>query len=138
MSNSYESFRNAMADIAESWYAQSMHDDSDVDQADDPDVVISESVIDGLGAFCNVVSGFPTERIVALIVGHSRTRAGRYINHDSVPNCEAVVLGGCLWARTLRDIEHGEELTIDYFKTESARMQLADELADAHDAGDYA
>lgn len=40
--------------------------------------------------------------------------AARYINHSCAPNCEAVVVGGRIWIKALRDVEPGEELHYNY------------------------
>lgn len=40
--------------------------------------------------------------------------AARFINHSCAPNCEAVVTGGRIWIKSVRDIEPGEELHYDY------------------------
>lgn len=40
--------------------------------------------------------------------------AARYINHSCAPNCEAVITGGRIWIKSLRNIEPGEELHYNY------------------------
>jgi len=50
------------------------------------------------------------------IDGSSRRNLGRYINHACRPNCEAVLRKGQLVFVALREIEPGEEITLDYGK----------------------
>ena len=63
---------------------------------------------------------FATERYTAgwviapMRIDGMRTPAGRYINHSPNPNSEAVIQGDDLWCRALRDIEYGEEVTLNY------------------------
>ena len=38
----------------------------------------------------------------------------QYINHSCDPNADAVVIGGSLFIFALREIELGEEITVDY------------------------
>ncbi|WP_206207999.1 SET domain-containing protein [Ahniella affigens] len=57
-----------------------------------------------------------------LIDGQVGGNSARFINHSCEPNCEAVIwvdINGDsrkdkVWIETLREIETGEELTIDY------------------------
>ena len=48
------------------------------------------------------------------IDGSSRANSARYINHSCEPNCEATIRDGRVLIYSLRNIEKGEELTIDY------------------------
>ena len=48
------------------------------------------------------------------IDGSSRTNIARYVNHSCAPNCEADVRDGRIYFEAVRDIEAGEELSIDY------------------------
>ena len=48
------------------------------------------------------------------IDGVAQSNHGRWINHACVPNTEADVENGKILIHTLRDIQQGEELTIDY------------------------
>jgi len=43
-----------------------------------------------------------------------RTVLGSYINHGEDPNCFLVTKGSCYLLCAARDIEQGEELTLDY------------------------
>jgi hypothetical protein len=129
MNPHYESFRNAMADIAESWYAQSMQDDSDVDQEDNLEVRIEQSVIHGLGVMCNLQEGLYVNNGVILVRADGRrSRAGRYINHSATPNCKVVIAYNkpSLWAVATEHIQEHEELTINYAQAEPIRKQLAE------------
>ncbi|MEJ7758394.1 MAG: SET domain-containing protein-lysine N-methyltransferase [Gemmatimonadaceae bacterium] len=38
----------------------------------------------------------------------------RFINHSCDPNCDAVIDGGRIWIKTIRDVGTGEELAYDY------------------------
>lgn len=46
--------------------------------------------------------------------GSARTNIARYINHSCEPNCEAEIHDGRIYILSTRDIQAGEELTIDY------------------------
>lgn len=46
--------------------------------------------------------------------GSPRSNTGRYINHSCAPNAEAFVTGKRIWIYSKRDIEPGEEITLDY------------------------
>lgn len=48
------------------------------------------------------------------IDGSARTNVARYINHSCDPNCEAEIHDGRIYILSTRDIDVGEELTIDY------------------------
>ena len=48
------------------------------------------------------------------IDGSSRRNLGRYLNHSCEPNAEAVLRAGQIVFVALRDIEVGEEITLDY------------------------
>lgn len=50
------------------------------------------------------------------IDGSSRENLARYINHSCCPNTEAYTGRNRVWIWSMRDIEEGEELTIDYGK----------------------
>lgn len=51
-----------------------------------------------------------------MIDGSVRSNIARYVNHSCKPNCEAEIIAGRVFFRTLRCIEAGEELTYDYGK----------------------
>jgi SET domain-containing protein len=48
------------------------------------------------------------------IDGSARSNTARYINHACDPNCEADIRDGKILIFAERDIESGEELTMDY------------------------
>lgn len=48
------------------------------------------------------------------IDGSSRANTARYVNHSCAPNCEVELRSGKVLIFANRDIEVGEELTIDY------------------------
>ncbi|TSC85532.1 MAG: histone-lysine N-methyltransferase [Parcubacteria group bacterium Gr01-1014_8] len=48
------------------------------------------------------------------IDGSTRANTARYVNHSCAPNCEADVRDGKVLIFANREIEAGEELTIDY------------------------
>lgn len=48
------------------------------------------------------------------IDGETEDNLARYVNHSCDPNCEADMVDGHLAFFAARDIEAGEELTIDY------------------------
>lgn len=48
------------------------------------------------------------------IDGSTSDNIARFINHSCFPNCEAIVSGGRIYIHTLRDVDPGEEITIDY------------------------
>ncbi|CAB3736934.1 hypothetical protein LMG27174_06330 [Paraburkholderia rhynchosiae] len=48
----------------------------------------------------------------------------RWLNHACTPNCEAEVMDGRVFIRALRDIEPGQELTIDYALTVEGRYTV--------------
>jgi SET domain-containing protein len=51
-----------------------------------------------------------------LIDGSPRSNSARYINHSCQPNAKAYNTGVRVWIWSLRAIEAGEEITIDYGK----------------------
>ena len=48
--------------------------------------------------------------------GTRRSNLARYINHSCRPNAEGLTTGKRIWIWAVRDIEAGEELTLDYGK----------------------
>ncbi len=47
-------------------------------------------------------------------MGVMRTQLGRYVNHSVNPNCRPVLLGGVIYLETVREMESGEEITVNY------------------------
>ena len=50
------------------------------------------------------------------IDGSSRSNLARYINHSCEPNSKGYAEGNRIWIWSLRAIEAGEEITLDYCK----------------------
>ena len=80
-----------------------------------------EFVIEYTGAKIptKVADGMPTKYLFEIdeewtIDGSSRDNIARYVNHSCAPNCEADVRDGRIFFEAVRDIEAGEELSIDY------------------------
>ena len=53
---------------------------------------------------------------VRMIDGRERTNTARYINHSCKPNCEAEVIAGRVFIKSIKRIEVGEEFLCDYGK----------------------
>lgn len=51
-----------------------------------------------------------------LIDGSPRSNTARYINHSCAPNAKAYRNGARVWIWSIRNIEAGEEITMDYGK----------------------
>src|SRR4051794_9811573 len=49
-----------------------------------------------------------------VIDGSPRSNLARFINHSCQPNAEALISGRRVWIWSLKPIEAGEEITIDY------------------------
>lgn len=49
-----------------------------------------------------------------VIDGRSRSNLARYINHSCRPNAEERLTRNRIWIWSIREIEAGEEITIDY------------------------
>jgi uncharacterized protein len=49
-----------------------------------------------------------------VIDGRARSNTARYINHSCDPNSIGYIFGNKIWIWSLRAIEAGEELTLDY------------------------
>ena len=46
--------------------------------------------------------------------GSPRSNTARYVNHSCSPNAEAFIMGKRVWIYAKREIEVGEEITLDY------------------------
>ena len=53
-----------------------------------------------------------------------RTPLGGFLNHSDSPNCIDEYVGGIVNLVTIRDIEEGEELTMDYRKSQGISLKL--------------
>ena len=51
-----------------------------------------------------------------VIDGKPRSNTARYLNHSCTPNAKGYTVRNKIWIYSLRHIEAGEELTIDYGK----------------------
>ena len=51
-----------------------------------------------------------------VIDGRTRSNLARYINHSCEPNSKGFISGNSIWIWSLRVIEAGEEITLDYCK----------------------
>lgn len=74
---------------------------------------LNDSVIHGQGLFATrkLIAG---EVIAPARIDGKRALAGRYTNHSSRPNARFIAAGDDLLLEALRDIDYGEEVTIDY------------------------
>jgi len=78
---------------------------------------IKPSPIQGLGVFAGEQIPKGTDLGVAQIKhteGYSVTPLGRYHNHSLEPNCENVLVGNERHLVSSKDVEPGEEITINY------------------------
>jgi hypothetical protein len=132
MNTDYESFRNAMADIVESFYRQSMDSDSDV--CDDGRINLScfvaYSPIHGNGVFSTIHYRRQGTLVGVLVSADGkRTNAGRYINHSATPNVVGVLTEHGIVALLIRPIREFDEITIDYARLEPVRTEFANILS---------
>jgi SET domain-containing protein len=83
-------------------------------------LTIEKSKIHGLGLFAvekisrGVTLGMTHIKNDAYENGHIRTPLGGFYNHSNNPNCETYYVDEVLYLRTLKDISHGEEITVKY------------------------
>lgn len=74
---------------------------------------VGESVINGKGYIADqFISG--GDLIAPARIGDFRTDAGRYTNHALNPNAAMVICGSGVDLMALKDIEPGEEITVNY------------------------
>lgn len=84
---------------------------------------LGDSVIHGRGLFA--IRKLPAGEVIAPArLNGKRALAGRYTNHSVRPNAGFFALGDDLFLEALRDIDHGEEVTIDYRQALSANPIL--------------
>jgi hypothetical protein len=82
---------------------------------------VSPSAIEGLGVFSG--SGLKTgEHVCTLMVGSGWTTCGRYINHDPDPNSVAVLVREGLIGMAARQINDGDEITLNYRQVRDALL----------------
>lgn len=74
---------------------------------------LADSVIHGKGLFATtkIIAG---DVIAPARIDGKRALSGRYTNHSVRPNAKFVALDDDLFLEALRDIDYGEEVTIDY------------------------
>lgn len=96
-----------------------------VPQPEGESVAVGPSRIAGQG----IIATAPIRRPVTLFDqsadGPVRTDAGRYVNHSPQPNADVKLVQGRIVAIPNRDIQPGQELTIDYRAIDPLREQLA-------------
>lgn len=74
---------------------------------------VGESMIQGKGYIADqLISG--GDLIAPARIGDFRTEAGRYTNHALNPNAAMVICGSGVDLMALKDIEPGEEITVNY------------------------
>ena len=85
-------------------------------------LTIKNSPIHGLGLFAIKDISSRTELGISHIKddrfshGYIRTPLGGFFNHSKNPNCEAVYDGDFIKIITLKNINLGDEITVDYTK----------------------
>ena len=83
-------------------------------------LIIESSFIEGLGLFTteyiveDIEIGITHIKDDRFEDGYIRTPLGGFINHSEEPNCETHEKEGIVYMKTIRDIRHGEELTLKY------------------------
>jgi GGDEF domain-containing protein len=96
-----------------------------VPQPEGEPVAVGPSRIAGQG----IIATAPIRRPVTLFDqsadGPVRTDAGRYVNHSPQPNADVKLVQGRIVAIPNREIQPGQELTIDYRAIDPLREQLA-------------
>ena len=85
-------------------------------------LTIRESSIHGLGLFACTKITSKTELGITHVKdkrfshGYIRTPLGGFFNHSVTPNCEAVYDGHFIKLLTIKNINLGDEITVDYTK----------------------
>ena len=85
-------------------------------------LTIKKSPIHGLGLFAITKISSQTELGISHVKdgrfshGYIRTPLGGFFNHSKKPNCEAIYDGDFIIIKTLRNINLGDEITVDYTK----------------------
>ena len=85
-------------------------------------LTIRTSSIHGLGLFASTKIDSKTELGVTHVRdkrfshGYIRTPLGVFFNHSITPNCEAVYDGDFIKLSTIKSINLGDEITVDYTK----------------------
>ena len=87
-----------------------------------PSLTIKKSPIHGLGLFarCEIPKhsdlGISHVKDDRFSHGYIRTPLGGFFNHSHEPNCEAIYDGDLIKIKTLKNINLGDEITVDYTK----------------------
>ena len=85
-------------------------------------LTITNSPIHGLGLFAITEILSQTELGISHVKddrfshGYIRTPLGGFFNHSKKPNCEAIYDGDFIKIITLKNINCGDEITVDYTK----------------------
>jgi SET domain-containing protein len=85
-------------------------------------LTIRESSIHGLGLFASTKITSKTELGITHVKdkrfshGYIRTPLGGFFNHSKNPNCEALYDGDFIKLSTIKNINLGDEITVDYTK----------------------
>ena len=85
-------------------------------------LTIKKSPIHGLGLFAITKISSQTELGISHVKdgrfshGYIRTPLGGFFNHSKKPNCEAVYDGDFIKIISLKNINSGDEITVDYTK----------------------
>ena len=93
--------------------------DDQIAMPDGFSVVFMPSVIEGTGVFA--MQPFASGELIAPArIGDKRTPVGRFTNHSSAPNAKMQRDGERINAVALRDIQEGEEITVNYRQAKEA------------------
>ena len=94
---------------------------------DADNLAVSESRIEGVGLFSSV--NIHAEKIILPSrIDGKRTEAGRYTNHAVNPNAKMVFDGDNMNLVSIREIEGGEEITVNYRSVIKHRAERGDLL----------
>ena len=93
-------------------------------------LTIKNSPIHGLGLFAIAEITSETELGISHVKdnrfshGYIRTPLGGFFNHSKKPNCKAVYDGDFIKIFTLKNINCGDEITVDYTKHDWIKKDL--------------
>ena len=93
-------------------------------------LTIRESSIHGLGLFACTKITLKTELGITHVKdkrfshGYIRTPLGGFFNHSVTPNCEALYDGDFIKLSTIKNINLGDEITVDYTKHDWIKKDL--------------